>query len=148
MTPRILAFDLSTASTGVCFPDGSTDTLKPPAKLDRAARCAWFGSAFDVIFADWCPTLVVVESPFTGSNRQTGHILSELHGVLKDRIGRAGVVWQVVPPSTLKRAATGRGDASKEQMIARARELGADVANDDEADAWLLWHGAREGWWG
>lgn len=147
MTPRVLAFDLSLASTGVCFPDGRTDTLRPPSKLDRNERLSWFASSFDVIMEDWRPTLVVIESPFMGANRQTGLILSELHGVLRERVGRHGVVLQVVPPSTLKRMATGSGAATKEQMVARARELGADVANDDEADAFLLAHGARAGWW-
>lgn len=147
MTSVILAFDLSVASTGVCFPDGHTDTLKPP-KLDRNERLTWFATTFDVILEDHRPTLVVIESPFVGSNRRIGLILSELHGVLRERVGRLGLVLQAVPPATLKQAATGKGNATKEQMVARAVELGGDVANDDEADAWLLWFGVRQGWWG
>jgi len=43
-----------------------------------------------------------------------------------------------VHTGTLKKWATGNGAAKKEAMLARARELGHDVTNDDEADAVLL----------
>ena len=66
---------------------------------------------------------------------------------LRDVLRRRRVPSVVVPPSLLKRRATGKGNADKAQMMAAARALGWDGDGDDQADAWLLWHGAREGWW-
>lgn len=41
--------------------------------------------------------------------------------------------------ATLKKWATGNGRANKEAMIARANMYGFDVADDNEADACLIW---------
>lgn len=43
-----------------------------------------------------------------------------------------------VHSTRLKKWATGKGNASKDDMIARCKELGHDPKNDDEADALLM----------
>jgi Holliday junction resolvasome RuvABC endonuclease subunit len=53
-----------------------------------------------------------------------------------------------VPVATIKRHATGRGNADKEAVIAAVLALGFDPADDNEADAlalldWALEHGGR-----
>ena len=143
----VLAYDLSLAATGVCFPDGSCDTLTPPAGMDDPTRLAWFGESFDVHLADWNPDRIVYETPFVGRFPGTAIALSKLHGVLLDRIGRSRCVWTAVAPASLKFKATGNGQATKADMVAAAFQRGADVANDNEADAWLLYLGAHAGWW-
>jgi Holliday junction resolvasome RuvABC endonuclease subunit len=47
-----------------------------------------------------------------------------------------------VPVGTIKRHATGNGNASKEAVIAAVRALGFDPADDNEADALALLHWA------
>ena len=49
--------------------------------------------------------------------------------------------YQGVPVGTIKRHATGKGNAPKEAMIAAARGRGFSPADDNEADAiaLLLW---------
>lgn len=44
-----------------------------------------------------------------------------------------------VNPSQLKKFWTGKGNAKKPEMLARARALGLQVQNDDEADACAAW---------
>ena len=52
-----------------------------------------------------------------------------------------GIAYQGVPVGTIKRFATGRGNADKQAMIAAIRERGFEPADDNEADAIaiLLW---------
>ena len=47
-----------------------------------------------------------------------------------------------VPVGTIKRHATGNGNASKEAVVAAVRALGFDPADDNEADALALLHSA------
>jgi Holliday junction resolvasome RuvABC endonuclease subunit len=48
------------------------------------------------------------------------------------------IPYQGVPVGTIKKRATGKGNASKEEMIAAMRALGHAPADDNEADALAL----------
>ena len=52
-----------------------------------------------------------------------------------------GIAYQGVPVGTIKRFATGKGNADKQAIIAAVRERGFEPADDNEADAIaiLLW---------
>jgi Holliday junction resolvasome RuvABC endonuclease subunit len=54
------------------------------------------------------------------------------------------IPYQGVPVGTIKKHATGKGNAAKEQMIAAVRELGHAPLDDNEADALALLHWALE----
>jgi hypothetical protein len=58
-----------------------------------------------------------------------------------------GVPDEGVPIGTIKRHATGKGNADKDAMIAAARARGFSPADDNEADAiaLLLWAIATNG---
>lgn len=79
-----------------------------------------------------------------------GMDLAELHGVLRVALYETGrAVFIVVPPSSLKKYATGNGTAKKPAMIARAATVfGVDVKDDNEADALHLARMARDWWTG
>lgn len=50
-----------------------------------------------------------------------------------------GIPYEAVPVATLKRHATGKGNATKEAMVTAAKERGWHPVDDNEADAlWLL----------
>ena len=53
-----------------------------------------------------------------------------------------GIPYQGVPVGTIKKHATGRGNARKEEMLAAARARGHTPADDNEADALALLHWA------
>lgn len=55
-----------------------------------------------------------------------------------------GVPYQGVPIGTIKRHATGKGNAPKEAMITAARSRGYSPADDNEADALAILHWALE----
>ncbi len=54
------------------------------------------------------------------------------------------IPYQGVPVGTIKKHATGKGNASKEQMVAAARQRGHVPADDNEADALAILHWAIE----
>ena len=54
------------------------------------------------------------------------------------------IPYQGVPVGTIKKHATGKGNAGKEEMMASARTHGHNPADDNEADALALMHWAIE----
>ena len=50
------------------------------------------------------------------------------------------IPYQGVPVGTIKKHATGKGNASKDEMIAAMRALGHAVTDDNEADALAILH--------
>jgi len=69
------------------------------------------------------------------------HIYGGLMATLTSWAELRGVPYEGVPVGTIKRHATGKGNAPKEAMIAAARARGFSPADDNEADAIaiLLW---------
>lgn len=69
------------------------------------------------------------------------HVYGGLMGQLTAWCEEAGVPYLGVPVGTIKRHATGRGNADKDAMIAAAKALGYRPSDDNEADAiaLLLW---------
>lgn len=86
------------------------------------------------------PDLVVVEDYALGAPGRLSLVrLGEIGGIVRTWLFEQD--WRIVLVSngTVKRFATGNGNAKKEPMIARAIELGArGNVNDDEADAFHL----------
>jgi len=54
------------------------------------------------------------------------------------------IPYQGVPVGTIKKHATGKGNAGKAEMVASVRARGHAPADDDEADALALLHWAIE----
>jgi hypothetical protein len=69
------------------------------------------------------------------------HVFGGLMAVLTAWAELRGVPYQGVPVGTIKKHATGKGNASKSMMIEAARTNGFSPADDNEADAIaiLLW---------
>ena len=54
------------------------------------------------------------------------------------------IAYQGVPVGTIKKHATGKGNAGKDEMIAAAKAKGHPVENDNEADAIAILHWALD----
>ena len=69
------------------------------------------------------------------------HVYGGLMATLTAWAELRGMPYEGVPVGTIKRHATGKGNAPKEAMIAAARARGFTPADDNEADAiaLLLW---------
>lgn len=77
---------------------------------------------------------VIEDAAFNAKGRGKT-ILSELNGVVKNRLMKNGVIFIPKAPTTLKKHFTGSGKASKEEMLTRAQEIDPDILSDDVADA-------------
>jgi crossover junction endodeoxyribonuclease RuvC len=64
--------------------------------------------------------------------------LGEIGGVVKVLLIESNIPYVVVPPSMLKKFATGNSSASKEDMVDTAKERGCMTTDDNQADAFFL----------
>ena len=71
--------------------------------------------------------------------RHNGVLASHVYGALLDKMQSVcdsnGVPYEGFNVGTIKKFATGRGNASKAEMIAAAEMLGFQPKDDNEADA-------------
>ena len=140
----ILALDIST-TTGWALSDGRTGTVDfSEYKNDRPRLLrryyGWLcaqADRFNVMY-------IVVEAPFFRGphSRLFGSMVDLAHVCADER----GFDSSEVAPTSLKKHATGSGNASKDDMIAAAKALGWKVEDDHQADAALLieWHHAQQ----
>lgn len=140
---RILALDLSLTATGWAWRDDTgkklAGTLKPK-KMAGPERLAWVRDKVLDLLDESGATLVVIEGYSFGSKGRAVFNVGELGGVIRCALHDAGVEFVEVAPSTLKKYATGRGNAPKDEvLVAAVRRLGYGGADNNEADAlWLL----------
>jgi Holliday junction resolvasome RuvABC endonuclease subunit len=140
--PRILGLDLSVTGTGVCLPDGTTRLIKTdPRDGDRRliAIANAIGDAAVVSNVD----LAVVEGPVVRSASAVA--LGMVHGAVRMTLLNCGVPYVLVPPATLKKYATGVGNADKAQMLLAAfKRAGAEFTDDNQCDSWWLHNAALD----
>jgi Holliday junction resolvasome RuvABC endonuclease subunit len=70
------------------------------------------------------------------------HVYGGLMAPLTTSREHHGIPYQGVPVGTIKKHATGKGNAAKEEVMAAMRVKGHAVADDNEADALALLHWA------
>lgn len=81
---------------------------------------------------------VVFEEVRRHQGTDAAHVYGGLLGQLTALCEEVGVPYQGVPVGTIKRFATGKGNANKAAMIAAAREQGEQITDDNQADAYWL----------
>ena len=139
---RILALDLSLTRSGFCVGAGlaecesgvlRTADLRGMERIDHIVRRVQE-------LAQGCD-VVVIEGYSYGSQGRSVFDIGELGGCVRFLLHRLGIPVVDVPPATLKKYATGRGNATKIDMVVAARErFGLHGTTDDNrCDAYLLW---------
>jgi Holliday junction resolvasome RuvABC endonuclease subunit len=85
-----------------------------------------------------CDLVIIEGYAFSQPNR--AHQMGELGGVIRLGLRQAKIPVVIIPPSKLKKFATGVGTGKKERIFGECiRRLGYDGFSHDEADAiWLL----------
>jgi Holliday junction resolvasome RuvABC endonuclease subunit len=145
----ILALDLAT-NIGWAKGDGSYLPLFGSYRLPKTgddvgqfllAYEQWFGS----VVAQVSPSLVVFETPILPGTTsfKTVTKLQSIAGLTELLCLKAGVKCRSVQPTVVKKSWTGKGNAKKPDMMARAQALGFDVTDNDQADAIAIWFHAQ-----
>ncbi len=141
----MLGIDPGTAVTGygVVIFDGRTPTLVECGVIRTAPGEALPHRLFDIhegvaaLIARHRPDIVAVEDVFFAKNVRTTVVLGHARGVILLAAQRAGLTIREYPPAEIKKAITGRGGASKEQvqfMVARLLRLKEAPQPTDAAD--------------
>jgi len=143
--PTILALDLSLTGTGWCC-DGDIGRLATPAsRVDGWERIALIARAVRGLLVG--VDVVVLEGYSFGSQGRAVFQIGELGGIIRFWLWGHHIPYVDVAPGTLKKFATGKGNSPKDAMIAAAiRRFGFEGSDNNEADAFLLWCLARQGY--
>lgn len=138
-TEHIIGLDLSIAATGIATHHTTWTADTSPRDGDIVDRARLILSHIRYALAGTAQPKTVVAEDYVSGSRHTPSELLLLHGIVRWDLQtmRDAIVW--VPPATLKKYATGKGNASKVDVIIAARErLGLDSTDDNQADAlWL-----------
>jgi hypothetical protein len=145
--PCILALDLGT-TTGWAL-HGHDGLITSGTVSFRPSRFDGGGMRY-LRFTNWLTEIDRMSGPistiwFEEVRRHAGtdaaHVYGGLMATLTAWAELRGVPYEGVPVGTIKRHATGKGNAAKQAMIDAVRARGFDPADDNEADAiaLLLW---------
>ena len=138
---RVLALDLALRKSGVCSPDGETSVLRSSKDSSGMQRLCEIVSGLRSLLDEHRPDVVTIEGYSYGSSSNNLVQFGELGGLVRMLVlCTYELPMLVVPPGSLKRYATGSGNADKTQVVVAARErLGFARTDADEADALWLW---------
>jgi Holliday junction resolvasome RuvABC endonuclease subunit len=144
----ILALDLGT-TTGFAFLLGDcgptivgTWSFKPNRYEGGGSRFLRFRRQLDEAHAGMKFERVFFEEVRRHIGTDAAHVYGGLLAILTAFCEEKGIPYEGVPVGTIKKFWTGKGNASKDEMIAQARERGHSVDNDNEADALALMYWA------
>lgn len=129
---RVVGLDLSLTATGIAYSNGSTGLVKPLSRGD--ARLAEIRG--EVRTAVVAADLVVIEDAVVRSSAAVA--IGMVHGAVRVML-QTGPPYVLIPPATLKKFATGKGNADKTAMaVALLKRAGLELPTSDEVDAWWL----------
>lgn len=140
---RVTGLDLSMTATGITYhklyAPASTDVIKPKGRRDF--RLPEIASA--VVERAQGSELVLIEGYLNRS--MSAGITGMVHGAVRLALLEAGLKYAVLPPSSLKKFATGKGNASKTEMaVAAFRRAGLEFVDDNACDSWWLYVAAAQ----
>ena len=132
--PHILGLDISSTNLGFCLYAGRV-LASGEQKLTGAieARCAQAYNALWQLLHDWpAVDVLAIEAPVA---RFASAVIPQcrVSGAILTLAGQRGIPVVEVSPAAAKFALTGRGGASKDTMMSRARAYG--VVGEHAADA-------------
>lgn len=131
---RVLGLDLSLTATGYAYNDEVVGVWR--VKSRGAQRLV---DIREVVANVAYQVDVVVLEGYSYASANQAHQIGELGGVIRAWLFEQHVPFVEVPPAVLKKFATGRGNADKDQVLAAAiRRFGFEGENNNAADAWLL----------
>lgn len=135
MTAYVIGIDPSLSETGIATPH---ETYTVPTKASDPARLAVIHTAAKVAATPrgGCDLAVIEDLP---THAHGAGLTGMAQGVIRLALIEAEVPYVTVPAATLKKFASGKGNATKADMrMELFKRTGLDLRNDNEVDAWWL----------
>lgn len=131
---NVLGLDLSMTGTGICSVNGETRTIKPKSSLGDQRLSLIHDevnkelSGVDVVVIEDLPT-----------HAHGAGVTGMVHGAVRHLLLLKGIDYVLVTPATLKKFATGKGNADKTAMtLAAYKRSGLEFDDDNQVDAFWL----------
>jgi crossover junction endodeoxyribonuclease RuvC len=136
---KIMGLDLSLTSTGLSI-DGVTSIILTPTK--GAERLFIISNKIQEVVKENKIEAVIIEGYSFASRNSHAHSIGELGGVVRMMLWENKIPYVEVPPTSRAKFATGRGNASKDEVIssisAKTGKIFRGGGGNDECDAWVL----------
>ena len=136
---KLLGLDLSLTSTGYCF-DGESGVIAT-GLLGTERLEAVKDDLSNLLIANKIDCVLLEGYSFASRSGQAFSI-GELGGVIRLLIHNLGIKLVEIPPTCRAKFATGKGNASKNEVIssisARTGIVWGNPGADDKCDAWIL----------
>lgn len=135
---RHVALDLSLTATG--FATGTASGVIAP-KTRGHERLEEIVSSVLALVGSERASAVFIEGFSFASRGSSAIDIAGLGWLVRHELWRRHVPYCDVPPSVIKKYATGKGTATKDAVLAAAiRRFGFTGDDNNAADAWVLWH--------
>lgn len=136
---RLMGLDLSLTSTGVSI-DGVTSVIRP--KTRGAERLSDVTKSVLHLCLEKQITCVLIEGYSFASRSGQAFSIGELGGCIRMALFENSIPVVEIPPTCRAKFATGRGNASKGEVIsaisAKTGIIFSGASGNDECDAWVL----------
>jgi Holliday junction resolvasome RuvABC endonuclease subunit len=135
----MMGLDLSLTSTGYSI-DRETGIIS--TKTKGPERLSIISNEIIDLIAIKLVDIVIVESYSFASRNSQAHSIGELGGAVRMRLWECGIPYIDIPPTCRAKFATGKGNASKNEVIssisAKTNIVWSGPGADDRCDAWIL----------
>ena len=139
MATDFFGLDLSLTSTGYSYGD---DTGTISFNASGPERLWLISKEIESLINKYEAKAVIIEGYSFASRNGQAFSIGELGGVIRLLFWQIGIPYVVVPPTCRAKFATGKGNASKNEVIssisARTGKIWQNPGADDKCDAWVL----------
>lgn len=136
---NVVGLDLSLTSTGLSYGGTYIAIRSKHTGVERLNDICKEIAEFVSTIID---PVVVIEGYSFGSRNSQSHSIGELGGTVKLTLWGMGIPFVIVPPTARAKFATGKGNASKSEVVsavsARTGIVWEGAGADDKCDAWIL----------
>jgi Holliday junction resolvasome RuvABC endonuclease subunit len=136
---RFLGLDLSLTSTGYSHADNCGVIS---VNSNKAKRLIEISESIGNLIVEFKIDAVSIEGYAFSSRKSQAHSIGELGGVVRVMLHRMDIPYIEIPPTCRAKFATGRGNASKNEVIsfvsAKTGLIWKNPGADDKCDAWIL----------
>lgn len=138
MTVKATGLDLSITATGAAHNDSTNQACTHLIKTTGTKDDRLVVIKNQVLVYAAGSEVALIEGYLNKS--MSAGITGMVHGAVRTALIEAGIPYGTIPPASLKKYATGSGNADKTAMaLAAFKRAGAEFKDDNQCDAWWCW---------